>query len=85
MKFKLLFSCLILGCFAILDGAIGCQKIIHTPDYWNVSEPQFQDCKCPCRQVSTDRGRCFACGHYGNPDRGEITARVLGVQDNVLE
>lgn len=63
---------------AKLHGAIGCQKIEHTVNYWNVSKPKFVQCSCPCNTIVTDfRGQCTQCGHYGSSNRGEISKRVL--------
>lgn len=77
---------MILSCVAVLQGSIGCQKIDHTPNYWNVSKPRYVECSCPCSQVLSDnKGQCTQCGHYGNPERGAITKRVtvdLGFANN---
>ena len=64
-----------------VQASIGCKKIEHTVNYWNVSKPQFIKCSCPCNNVvSSDRGQCTQCGHFGRPDRGEISKRVLAEQ-----
>lgn len=63
--------------FSSLNSAIGCQSFEHTVDYWNVAVPINQECVCACRQVDFKKGYCYACGHYGDPERGEKTARVL--------
>lgn len=68
----------------ILRGAIGCKKIEHTVNYWNVSKPQFVKCSCACNNITPDyRGQCTQCGHYGRPDRGEISRRVLAEHEIV--
>ena len=68
-----------------LNSAIGCQSFEHTIDSWNISKPIYQECDCPCRQVDfSNRGQCYLCGHYGNPERGAISARVLAGVNIIL-
>ncbi len=69
--------------FANLTGAIGCQSFEHTVDHWNVALPVNQECACGCRQVDSNKGYCYACGHFGDPERGTKTANVLA-QVNIL-
>jgi hypothetical protein len=77
------FLFLLIGYIVNLNGAIGCQSFEHTVDHWDVSVPVNQECACGCRQVDARKGYCYACGHYGDTQRGEKTARVLA-QVNIL-
>lgn len=74
---------ILIGFFANLNGAIGCQSFEHTVNHWNVAAAVNQECVCACRQVDFKKGYCHACGHYGDPDRGRKTAAVLA-QANIL-
>lgn len=60
-----------------LFGAFGCQYTPYTPDSYDVTNPQPQSCNCSCMHILDDKGTCQACGHYGNPDRGIITKKIL--------
>lgn len=64
-----------------LKGAIGCQSILHSPSFWSVVDPVYVRCDCPCRHISGPKGQCLDCGHYGDPNRGEVTRRVLEQYD----
>lgn len=78
---KIRFFLMLLLYITTLQGAIGCKKIEHTVNYWNTSKPQYVSCSCPCNNVVTDyRGQCTQCGHYGRPDRGAISRRILAEQ-----
>lgn len=81
LVYKMSFFLMTSLCVFPLQGAIGCKKIEHTVNYWNASKPQYVSCSCPCNNVAPDyRGQCMQCGHFGRPDRGAISRRVLADQ-----
>jgi hypothetical protein len=81
LKFSLVAS-LLLFC-QMLPAAIGCQKTGNW--FYPNTLPHYVKCDCPCSQVSDRKGTCDKCGHYGDPNRGQIMQRVMADMDVILQ